>query len=218
MPHLSVGARAFRHFAWAVVFGALITLAGCGGGGDAAPAPPAPAELAAGALSSGQAPSLDSSADAASPAVSVADPCGIARFQEEVLRLINEFRSAPRSCGSAGTFEAAPPLEWNDLLAQAGGAHAQDMAAQNYFEHVSLDGRKLADRVSATGYLWFALGENIAAGFTTVPQVMAGWQASPGHCENLMNPAFTQVGVACVPGSASSTYSHYWAMELGLPR
>jgi uncharacterized protein YkwD len=92
------------------------------------------------------------------------------------------------------------------------------MAQRNYFGHVSLDGRKLADRINATGYLWFALGENIAAGFTTVPEVMAAWEDSPDHCENLMNPAFTEVGVSCVPGTASSTYSHYWAMELGLPR
>ena len=157
-------------------------------------------------------------ATAASPTPSAAGTCGIAGFQEEVLRLINEFRSAPRNCGSAGTFAAAPPLVWNSLLVQAGAGHASDMAAQNYFDHVSLDGRKLADRVNATGYLWMALGENIAAGFSSVPEVMAGWQASPGHCENLMNPAYTQAGVACVPGTASSTYSHYWAMELGLPR
>ena len=39
------------------------------------------------------------------------------------------------------------------------------------------------------------------------------WQASGGHCENIMNPAFTVAGV----GHASSTtadYSNYWTLAL----
>ena len=215
-------ACAFRRFACVAVLGVLAALAGCGGGGDApqsqaAAAEPAAAQPAAGAASGGQVQSL-ASAPAAPQAVPADGTCGIAKYREEVLRLINEFRSAARSCGSAGNFGAAPPVAWNDLLTQAGAAHAGDMASQNYFSHVSLDGRQLGDRVNATGYIWTVLGENIAAGFVTIPDVMAGWQGSPGHCANLMNPAFTEVGVACVPGTTSSTYSHYWAMELGLPR
>jgi uncharacterized protein YkwD len=92
------------------------------------------------------------------------------------------------------------------------------LAAQNYFSHTSADGRTLADRVNATGYAWSSLGENIAAGYPTVNAVMDGWIASPGHCANLMNAGFAEVGVACVPGRAGDTYSTYWTMDLGRPR
>jgi uncharacterized protein YkwD len=47
---------------------------------------------------------------------------------------------------------------------------------------------------------------------------MDGWIASPGHCANLMNASFVEVGVACVPGTAGDTYSTYWTMDLGRPR
>ena len=63
-----------------------------------------------------------------------------------------------------------------------------------------------------------ALGENIASGYRTVDAVMNGWIASPGHCANLMNAGFAEVGVACVPGVAGNTYATYWTMELGRPR
>jgi uncharacterized protein YkwD len=48
--------------------------------------------------------------------------------------------------------------------------------------------------------------------------VMDGWIASAGHCANLMNPRFKEVGVSCVPGTASSRYNTYWTMNLGAPR
>ncbi len=47
---------------------------------------------------------------------------------------------------------------------------------------------------------------------------MDGWIASPGHCANLMNAGFAEIGVACVPGGAGATYSTYWTMDLGRPR
>jgi uncharacterized protein YkwD len=75
-----------------------------------------------------------------------------------------------------------------------------------------------ADRVNATGYAWTMLGENIAAGYATANAVMDGWVASPGHCANLMNSGFAEVGVACVPGAPGDRYSTYWTMDLGRPR
>jgi uncharacterized protein YkwD len=92
------------------------------------------------------------------------------------------------------------------------------MSANNYFSHTSLDGRTLSQRADATGYLWTMLGENIAAGQIGVEAVVNAWMASPGHCANIMRPEFTEMGVACVPGTSSDTYATYWTMELGKPR
>ncbi|NEX63474.1 CAP domain-containing protein [Noviherbaspirillum sp. 17J57-3] len=133
-----------------------------------------------------------------------------------MLARINQARASSRACG-ATTYQAAGPVTWNARLFDAAAAHAQDMAANNYFSHVSLDGTTFSQRITAAGYAWSAVGENIAAGQTTPAEVMAAWLASPGHCANIMNAAYTEVAVACVRNDASQ-YKWYWAMELGHPQ
>ena len=48
--------------------------------------------------------------------------------------------------------------------------------------------------------------------------VVAAWMASPGHCANLMNNRFRDIGLACVSGTASNTYRTYWTLSLGAVR
>jgi uncharacterized protein YkwD len=182
-------------------------LAACGGGGgDAAPAGP------------GAAANPAASAPAGGTTTAAASTCNLPDFQASLLARINQVRASGANCGSDGVFGAAAPLTWNDKLAAAAEGHSKDMAAKNYFSHTSADGRTLGDRVNATGYAWTSLGENIAAGYPTANSVMDGWIASDGHCANLMNAGFAEVGVACVPGTAGDTYSTYWTMDLGRPR
>ena len=121
-------------------------------------------------------------------------------------------------CRSAGRFAATTPLRWNTQLTQAALGHSEDMATKNYFSHTSADGRSFVNRIDATGYVWSTIGENIAAGYPSVNAVIDGWLASDGHCANLMNPAFQDMGMVCVPGTPTSTYRTYWALELGRPR
>ena len=130
---------------------------------------------------------------------------------------INQYRAAGASCRTAGQFAPAQALAWNTLLTQAATGHSQDMAAHNYFSHTSQDGRTMADRINATGYLWNTIGENIAAGYSTVNAVVDGWMASDGHCANLMNPNFMEMGLACI-ASSTSTYPTYWTMDAGRQR
>jgi uncharacterized protein YkwD len=74
------------------------------------------------------------------------------------------------------------------------------------------------DRVDAAGYDWASVAENIAGGYPSIDAVVAGWVKSPSHCKNLMSPSFREAGLACVPGSAASTYTNYWALNLGRQR
>ncbi len=108
---------------------------------------------------------------------------------------------------------AARPLAWNARLAEAAELHSVDMAARRYFDHVSPDGKRVSQRVAAQGYPWRMVGENLAGGDTTVAGVISGWLASPGHCKNLMSPAYAEVAVSCVrqPGSQ---WGNYWTMVL----
>ena len=118
-------------------------------------------------------------------------------------------------CGSTA-YSAVVALQWNSKLFDAAAAHASDMASNNYFSHNSLDGRTAGQRISAAGYAWTAYGENIAAGQDSVAQVMSSWLNSPGHCANIMNGSYTEIGVSCV-SSGSASYPSYWTMDLGRP-
>jgi uncharacterized protein YkwD len=153
---------------------------------------------------------------AANTGLPATQTCGLANFQQELMNRINQIRATARACGSL-TYAAAPPLKWNTKLFNAAAGHSADMAAKNYFSHTSLDGRTFSQRITAAGYDWRTAGENIAAGQTTVEQVMTAWVNSPGHCANLMSQNFTEVGVACVKNDASS-YRYYWTMDLAQPR
>ena len=138
---------------------------------------------------------------------------GAGGIQAELLQRINAFRAAGAVCGTT-TYAPAAPLNWNNLLLQAASGHSSDMAQNNYFSHDSLDGRTAAQRISDAGYSYSAAAENIAAGDTTVESVMTRWINSPGHCQNMMNPTYRDIGVACARNDAA-TYSRYWTMDLG---
>lgn len=141
--------------------------------------------------------------------------CNLPNFQQEILDRVNQARAAGRSCGTT-YYGPAPALAWNTNLFNAASAHSTDMAANNYFSHTSLDGRNAGQRITGAGYAWSAYGENIAAGQTSVQSVVDGWLASPGHCANIMNPGYADIGTACVASSTSS-YPTYWTMDLARP-
>lgn len=179
---------------------ALVMLAGCGGG-DASDEPtPSPLVLPATGL----------------VALTAQTSCGLPGFKDALLEQINAARASARTCGAAN-MPAVGALAWNDWLFSAAARHSDDMARHDYFSHTGRDGRSPGQRVSAEGYAWSVAGENIAAGQASVNAVMTAWLASPGHCENLMRPAYTEVGVACVVAPSGSTYSRYWTMKLAQP-
>jgi uncharacterized protein YkwD len=175
-----------------------VVLQSCGGGGDDT------APSAAGALSANNA--------------TVSAICTTADFSAEVLQRVNARRASGASCGSRGSYPNAIALQWNGALVNASTAHSQDMAAANYFAHDSQDGRTPGDRIAAAGYDWATYGENIAAGYPSVQAVVDAWFASDGHCANLMNGDFRDIGVACVASAGTSRYANYWTMELGATR
>jgi uncharacterized protein YkwD len=138
------------------------------------------------------------------------------RVRARVLELANEARSRARRCGFR-QFDAVPPLALENHLTSAALVQARDMAKHNMLEHTGSDGSTPDQRVTRAGYKWRTTGENIASGPTTPEEVMAGWLASPGHCENIMSPRFKEMGIAWIvdPKSASGVY---WAQTFGTRR
>jgi len=73
---------------------------------------------------------------------------------------------------------------------------------------------QVSNRVTATGYTWSAVGENIAAGYSSVEAVMQGWLESPGHCRNIMSDQYREFAVSRVDVN-DSDYSSYWTQVFG---
>ena len=133
-----------------------------------------------------------------------------------ILQLINQARATPQRCGNQ-MFAIAPPVRWNDMLAESSQRHSEDMAQYNFFDHFNpRDGTHSWDRVERAGYKYLTTGENIAAGYPTAEAAVEGWLKSPGHCANLMNPEFTDMGAALAVNRRSRRT--YWTQEFGTPR
>ncbi len=203
-----------------LILGALLTLTACGGGGggggdagasggaDATIGVPSPPNSAGGAGSGSGGSTL--------VALDASTSCNLPDFRNSLLQQINAARAVARSCGGTA-MPAVAPLAWNDALFSAAARHSTDMAVNNYFSHTGLDGRTASQRIAAEGYAWSWVGENIAAGQTSVSTVMSGWLASPGHCANIMRAEYQHMGVSCVQRSGT-TYGRYWTMTLARPR
>lgn len=132
------------------------------------------------------------------------------------LELVNRARARGAQCGKQ-SFGPAPPLSLSGTLDGVALGHATDMAVHDYFEHQDLSGESPADRVRAAGYHEKLVGENIAYGPQSVEEVVKGWLASPGHCENIMDPRFAQMGIGLAPGRASRR-GLFWVQLLAEPR
>ncbi|KPA96862.1 CAP domain-containing protein, partial [Pseudomonas asplenii] len=111
-------------------------------------------------------------------------------------------------------FAASAPLAWNALLAGAAEGHSRNMANSNFFDHQDRDGHTPGDRAELAGYLAQQIGENIAAGQDSARKVVDGWLASPGHCANLMNPQFHEMGGAYAVDPKSDS-GIYWTAMFG---
>lgn len=136
---------------------------------------------------------------------------------QAILAGVNAARASARSCGNQ-RFAAAPPVRWNPQLGQAALAHSRDMAARRYFSHRAKDGSLAADRAARAGYAWQRVGENIAFGQSTPDEAVAGWLDSPGHCANIMNPGFTEMGAAYGVAAEKRSGIVYWTQVFGKPR
>ena len=99
------------------------------------------------------------------------------------------------------------PLRQNSLLDQSSLEHSQDMVKRRYFEHTSVDGRTVGDRIRAVGYSRGAsasAGENIAFGVgarSTPAHIVDLWMHSQHHREDILRPAFTEIGIGIALGS-----------------
>jgi len=123
-----------------------------------------------------------------------------------LLQLVNNYRTNGCTCGE-DYFAPTTTLVWNNTLELVAHDHSSDMYKNNLFSHTGSDGSDPGNRVTRRNYDWITCGENIAKGYPTEQNVIKGWIDSPGHCKNIMNPNFREMGVSKV--------GDYWTQVFG---
>ncbi|MFF3891518.1 CAP domain-containing protein [Streptomyces sp. NPDC001914] len=166
--------------------------------------PPAPTRSAAAPKPTAALPSTTTAAPkpptTTAPAAGTATPASAAVAR--VVALVNSER-AKVGCS---------PVNLNAKLSQAAQAHSADMASHNTMSHTGSDGSDPGQRITRAGYIWSTYGENVAYGYSTPEQVIAGWMASAGHKRNILDCGFKEIGVGVAqPGN-------YWTQDFGTAR
>ncbi|MFH8800755.1 CAP domain-containing protein [Streptomyces sp. NPDC017936] len=158
---------------------------------SASPQAPAPASTGA----------ADTTAPAAAPTAS-GSSAPASGAVAKVVALVNSERSKA-GCSA---------LTVNAKLTTAAQSHSADMASHKTMSHTGSDGSDPGQRITRAGYNWSTYGENVAYGYSTPEQVMAGWMSSPGHKKNILNCGFKEIGVGLAqPGN-------YWTQDFGTAR
>lgn len=112
-------------------------------------------------------------------------------LEREVIRLTNKVR---RENGLS-------ELSENWQLSRVARYKAEDMRDKNYFAHESPTYGSPFTMMKSFGISYRAAAENIAKGYTTAQAVVDGWMNSPGHRQNILNAAYTEIGVGYAGGS-----------------
>jgi uncharacterized protein YkwD len=124
-----------------------------------------------------------------------------AQMESSITCLINDQRNS----------SGLSPVRSNGDLREAALSHSNEMINQSYFEHTSPSGLTFIDRIESTGYIrgarTWTVGENLVWGtgpLSTPQALVTAWMNSPPHRENLLRPAFRELGVAAVAGTPRS--------------
>lgn len=88
-------------------------------------------------------------------------------------------------------------LSWSPKIVGVAEAYAMDMWQRHYFSHYSPEGKTVADRLTAAGISWTAVGENLALA-PTEETAMTGLMNSPGHKANILDTQFHTIGIGVV--------------------
>lgn len=209
---LRIGSRALR-LACALATALAGTLAGCGGGSSSTDSAAAAGDKALANASGNTTVATTASTVANDTGGAVA---GASSLATKALAQINAARAVARNCGTTA-YPATTALSWNASLEAAALAQSQYMNSIHTLTHTGAGNSTVGDRVTAAGYVWSGVGENVAVGYATIEAVMQGWLASPGHCANIMNPGFTVVAVALAADSGAGASGQYWTMDLARP-
>lgn len=151
------------------------------------------------------APALDvpASAGQLSTAVRLNPP----KPQRTATQVVFDLVNAERARAGLAPFIADARL---DLAAQR---HSEDQAAHGTMSHTGSDGSDMGQRIERAGFPWRRAAENVAYGYRTPADVVAGWMNSAGHRTNILS-ANTHLGVGL---AYSADGTPYWTQDFATP-
>ncbi|MCB9849278.1 MAG: CAP domain-containing protein [Phycisphaerales bacterium] len=124
---------------------------------------------------------------------------------EEVLAKVNEVRAANK----------LEPLVIDPLLSAVADDFACEMITDRFLAHTNpTDEVSPGERLTTAGYIYYAMGENLAAGQASADEVVADWLASDAHRANILSPEWREVGIAVREGGE---HGWYWVQEFADP-
>lgn len=124
---------------------------------------------------------------------------------EAVLGLVNEARAS----------RGLHPLTLDPVLSQIAENYCCEMIAEGFFDHIHPNGKGPAQRAIDGGYVFLAIGENLAGGQASPEQVMLEWMNSTsGHRENILAYQWREIGIGVRTGG---DYGVYWVQVFGNP-
>jgi uncharacterized protein YkwD len=125
-----------------------------------------------------------------------------ARLRRAVVCLVNRERAKHH----------LPKFVDNGRLDRSAQGWTNEMVTHRNFTH----GADFASRISAVGFDWSSVAENIAAGYQTPASVVRAWMQSTGHCQNILSPVYRMVGTGVSNGAPSTNDSGTWTQDFGL--
>ena len=124
--------------------------------------------------------------------------------EEKLLALLNRERVG----------QGLRELKANFILMEAARRHSLEMRNRRQLGHDFSGYPELADRLARLGLYFTETGENVARSETFVLRfIHDGWMANPGHRANILNAAFTDVGIGIEAGNGS----YYITQEFAAP-
>jgi uncharacterized protein YkwD len=115
-------------------------------------------------------------------------------LEQGVLSDINAFRAAHHLA----------PLRLSASLTDAARSHSQQMEADGYFAHNSVDGtafwKRIQDFYPTSHFGFWSVGENLLWSSPDVgaQKALTMWENSPEHRKNMLDPQWREIGVSAV--------------------
>jgi uncharacterized protein YkwD len=120
---------------------------------------------------------------------------GLTAAEQYILQQTNGYRAS----------RGLPPLTLNAQLQEAAVRRANYEAAADVY----LGDSGFPQNIEATGYPWSALGQNDAVNWgygNPAAQLSIQWWTSPEHQANILDRAYTELGVAVATSASGKTY------------
>jgi uncharacterized protein YkwD len=134
-----------------------------------------------------------------------------AQITKNALAQINQYRQQ-HSCA---------PVSLSETLTSIAQYHTEDMAYNNYLEHISPTRETLEDRLNAGKYQYTAAGENIGGGYTDGKNLIDEYynqeQGKSVNRDNILNCKYKEVGIGYAT-QKETYYTTYWTILFGAPK